>query len=99
MNKQAEVFSQAAAKMKAERYWENEDPAQEVEFLHALMDVLKEVAYQFDRREILDSAALEAYRKVAPSQMPAIFPTSTELVLVDALQQRIETVYQKIGDA
>ncbi|MGO1230548.1 hypothetical protein [Glutamicibacter arilaitensis] len=98
MNKQAEVFSQAAAEMKTERYWTHEDPAQELEFLQSLMDVLKEVAYQFDRREILDPAALEVYRKIAPSQMPAMFPTSTELVLVDALQQRIEAVYRQIEE-
>lgn len=91
MHPQIQAFQEAAAAMKDERYWDyDENGTDEREFLRAFGEVLTEVAFQLDRHKILDPAGLEAYRKVAPVSMPSFAETSAEVVLLGALQRRIE---------
>lgn len=89
-NPQVQAFEKAAEAMKAERYWGHENKEDQLDFLRAFSDVLTEVAYQLKQHEILDPAGLEAYRKVAPLSMPSFADTSPEVVLIGALQHRIE---------
>ena len=91
MHPQIQAFQEAASVMKNERYWSyDENGTDERAFLGALGEVLTEVAFQLDRHKILDKAGLEAYRKVAPVSMPSFVETSAEVVLLGALQRRIE---------
>lgn len=91
MHPQTQAFKEVAAAMKDERYWSyDENGTDERGFLGALGEVLTEVAFQLDRHEILDKAGLETYRKVVPVSMPSFVETSAEVVLLGALQRRIE---------
>ena len=93
MHPQIQAFQEAAAAMKAERYWDyDENGTDKHDFLRALGEVLTEVAYQLDRHKILDKAGLEAYRKVAPVSMPSFAETSAEVILLGALQSHTEAL-------
>lgn len=91
MHPQIQAFQESAAAMKDERYWSyDENGTDERAFLRALGEVLTEVAFQLDRHKILDPAGIEAYRKAAPDKMPAFVEQSAEVLLLGALQRRIE---------
>lgn len=89
-NPQVQAFEKAAEAMKAERYWGHENKEDKLDFLRAFSDVLTEVAYQLDRHKILDPSGLGAYRKAAPVSMPSFAETSAEVILLGALQNRME---------
>ena len=90
---QTAAYRNAAATMKAERYWDHEDlPEGRTEFLKALGDVLTEVCYQLAKYQVLDPEAMEAYRAAAPASHPQMIPTSAELLLTTALERRINTL-------
>lgn len=87
---QAKAFREAAEAMKNERYWKHENTDDERAFLQAFSEVLTEVAFQLNRYKILDQTGLEAYRKAAPMSMPSFAETSAEVILLGALQNRLE---------
>ena len=87
---QVQAFKEAAEAMKSERYWKHENTEDERAFLQAFSEVLTEVAFQLNHHKILDQTGLEAYRTVAPLSMPSFAETSAEVILLGALQNRIE---------
>lgn len=87
---QIKAFTDAAASLKAERYWSYNTVAEEKEFLYALGDVLREVCYHLDANQVLPAAAMQAYRGAAEIKLPAAIPTSADLILTTALQSHID---------
>ncbi|MCQ9162990.1 hypothetical protein [Arthrobacter sp. STN4] len=88
---QIKAFTEAAALMRGERYWDHAGrPDEIVEFLEALGGALAEVCYQLARYGVLNQAAMDAYREVARIRFPAAIPTSAEMILLVPLQKKIE---------
>lgn len=87
---QIKAFTDAAATMKAERYWSYNTVEERKDFLYALGDVLREVCYHLDTLQVLPAAAMQAYRDAAEIKLPAAIPTSAELILTTALQSYID---------
>lgn len=90
---QITAYRNAAAAMKAERYWDHEEnPDGQIEFLAVLSDVLTEVGYQLDKYQVLDPRGMDAYRAAAGLEYLAVVPSSAELILTTALEQRKKQV-------
>ncbi|MGO3269985.1 hypothetical protein [Glutamicibacter sp. BW77] len=94
-NVQVEAFQEAAAALKAERYWDHSSVDSQIEFLNALSDVAREVAYQLDRYKVLQPEAVKAYRAAAAEPLGPSFQEDTaELLLMGSLHNHIQQLYK-----
>lgn len=91
---QIQTFLDAAAALKEQRYWDH-NPQERIEFLIALGDVLRECSYQLDRHQVLEPAAMEAFRAVATFHMPAVADASAEGILMGSLEHRIQLLREE----
>lgn len=97
-NVQVEVFQQAAAALKAERYWDHSSVDSQIDFLNALSDVAREVAYQLDKYKVLQPEAVKAFRSAAAEPLGPSFQEDTaELLLMGSLDNHIQHLY-RTGD-
>ncbi len=87
---QIRAFRCAAALMREERYWcRNRD--EDVEFVRALTDVLKEVSSHLDAIQALDCAGLLAYGNAAKTMVrPGAANLNAEMVLMTAADNALE---------
>ncbi|WP_026554317.1 hypothetical protein [Arthrobacter sp. 35W] len=86
---QIEAFRQAAALMKAERYWRR-NSEDDIAFLQALAEVATEVCYHLDSCHVLSSAGLAAYQSaVGARRVPGLDEANAELVLMTALDEAV----------
>lgn len=88
------ILNESAEALKAERYMQT-DPS---DLAHALMGVVREVSYHFDRLGVMDPNAVDAFRQVQDVHMPAFAKSSAEVMLTGALQSKIELLACKSND-
>lgn len=91
-NNQVKAFVEAAKAMKRERYARQDTVEGQRDFLYALQDVARELAYHLDAQGILSTPAMEAYKAATPTNMPP-FPASSELILTVELEERIQALW------
>ncbi|MGP4994629.1 hypothetical protein [Glutamicibacter ardleyensis] len=91
-NPQIKVFVESAKAMKAERYFSQDSKENQRDFLYALQEVVGEVAYHLDRLGILEKPAMDAYLEKTNVKVPG-FPASAELVLITAIEERIQELW------
>lgn len=85
---QVKAFRQAAEVMRNERYWQRGED-DDVEFLHALADVVAEISYHLDAVQALDVDGLAAY-VCAARLKPWAGKVNAELMLMTAVGSAIE---------
>ena len=87
---QVEALVSAAESMRGNRYWAR-DPKEQVDFLTALCDVLREVCFHLDRNQLLNQDGLRAFaaNSGAPIGVPWLEP-SAETVLLPELDNAIQ---------
>lgn len=93
-NVQVEVFQQAAAALKSERYWDHSSVDDQIEFLNALSDVAREVAYQMDKYKVLQPESMQAFRDASTEPLgPSFQKNSAELLLMGSLDNSVQKLY------
>lgn len=98
-NSQLQAFAEAAAALKAERYWAHTAPEEQIAFLHVLQDVAREVAYQLDRYKVLQPEAVKAFRAASSEPLGPSFQEDTaELLLIGSLENHIQQLYRSSED-
>jgi hypothetical protein len=97
---QIKAFLEAAAIIRAERYWLYGAKEEQVEFLCALREVLAEVCFHLDAHRVLPQAVLKMCQEWAGAgirDVPA--PASAALVLISYLDGRIEQLIAESNDS
>ncbi|PCC27051.1 hypothetical protein CIK76_18835 [Glutamicibacter sp. BW80] len=98
-NIQVEVFQEAAAALKSQRYWDHSSVDDQIEFLNALSDVAREVAYQMDKYNVLQPEAVKAFRDAATEPLGPSFQKDTaELLLMGSLDNSVQKLYKDIRE-
>ncbi|NVM97753.1 hypothetical protein [Arthrobacter sp. SDTb3-6] len=85
---QVEAFCEAAELMRRERYWRRNEN-DEIDFLRALVNVVREVAYHLDAVRALDIDGVAAYIAAA-GLGPWAGNVNAELVLMTAVDHALE---------
>ena len=97
---QIKAFNEAAAMLRAERYWDYGSKEEHLEFLRALSGVLAEVCYHLDDNDVLPPELLKAGRDVAaPAIRNLPLGPSAHLVLMSYLDRRIEQLIAARDDS
>lgn len=93
-NRQIQVFRDAAQAMKNERYAQQTSVEGQRDFLYALQDVARELAYHLNTHKILDQPAMASYAATSATEMPP-FEASAELILTVELEASIQKLWQQ----
>lgn len=97
---QIKAFNEAAAMLRAERYWDYSSKEEHLEFLRVLSEVLAEVCYHLDDNDVLPPELLKAGQDVAaPAIRNLPLGPSAHLVLMSYLDRRIEQLIAARDDS
>jgi hypothetical protein len=97
---QIKAFLDAAAILRAERYWGCDSKEEQTGLLRALKDVLTEVCFHLDAYGVLPQAVLRMWQDLAPPGIRGLpVRPSSGLVLISYLDGRIEQVIAESNDS